>query len=148
MSTILALDETTGEVVESVATEESVSASATRGAAAAEDYSLLPPGFAELVAEQCTDTTDVLAAVEIDAYMYLASANGALRKYSMPHNPKTMAFRGQQWLHSKRVNAMAHWRYGPQSLFFTVSDDRTCRVWNVTDSTECIDVIEPVDCKQ
>ena len=35
------------------------------------------------------------------------------------------------WEHNKNLNDMAHWRMGSKSHLFTVSDDRSCRVWDL-----------------
>jgi len=98
-------------------------------------------------AECARDTTELTKILEIDAYLYTASSNGAVRQWSIPFNPKNVEFRGQMWLHNKTINDMAHWRFGSLSRLFTVCDDRECRVWDLT-TNRCIHVIEPNDRQQ
>uniref|UniRef100_A0A7S2RZP4 Guanine nucleotide-binding protein subunit beta-like protein n=1 Tax=Rhizochromulina marina TaxID=1034831 RepID=A0A7S2RZP4_9STRA len=92
----------------------------------------------------CKDTAPITVAMEIDAFLFLASANGALRKWSMPFKVTNIDFRGSMWLHNKVVNDMAHWKKGQESVLFTVCDDRICRVWDLT-VNRCIHVIDPID---
>ena len=104
----------------------------------------------------CKDTAPITAALEIGAFLYLGSANGALRQWSMPFNVKNIDFRGSMWLHNKVkqwrsapfgfacglrnysggprqvINDMAHWKKAEVSVLFTVCDDRVCRVWDLT----------------
>ena len=77
------------------------------------------------------DTSPVSCCVEIESYMYTGSANGAVREWSLPHNVKKISFRSNMWEHNKNLNDMAHWRMGSKSHLFTVSDDRSCRVWDL-----------------
>ena len=90
------------------------------------------------------DTTELTRILEIDAYLYTASSNGAVRQWSLPFNPEKVEFRGQMWLHNKSINDMCHWRFGSESKLFTACDDRECRVWDLT-TNRCVHVIEPVD---
>jgi len=53
------------------------------------------------VAVTCRDTCDMTCLLECDTYMYAASANGALRKWSLPFDPTKVEFRGQMWMHNK-----------------------------------------------
>ena len=71
------------------------------------------------------DTTELTRILEIDAYLYTASSNGAVRQWSLPFNPEKVEFRGQMWLHNKSINDMCHWRFGSESKLFTACDDRT-----------------------
>ena len=52
--------------------------------------------------------------LECDTYMYAASANGALRKWSLPFDPTKVEFRGQMWMHNK-VRLPSRRRHGQQA---------------------------------
>jgi WD40 repeat protein len=92
----------------------------------------------------CRDTCDIACLLECDQALYCASANGALRQWSLPHDPTKAQFRAQMWLHNKVVNGAAHWHFGGESVLFTVCDDRECRAWNLRDN-QCAHTIVPVD---
>jgi len=92
----------------------------------------------------CKDSCPISVCMEIDAFMYLASSNGAIRQWSLPFNVKNVDFRGSMWLHNKVVNDMCHWRSGEKSMLFSVCDDRQCRVWDLT-INRCIHIVEPID---
>lgn len=92
----------------------------------------------------CKDTSPINVCMEVDAFMYLGSGNGAVRQWSLPFKMKNIEFRGNMWLHNKVINDMCHWRSGETTRLFTVSDDRMCRVWDLTEN-RCIHVVEPID---
>jgi hypothetical protein len=49
----------------------------------------------------CRDTCDMGVVMECDQSLYCASANGAIRQWSLPHDPRKVQFRAQMWLHNK-----------------------------------------------
>jgi len=94
----------------------------------------------------CRDTTDMLRILECDAYLYCASSNGALRKWSMPFDPRKCEFRGQMWLHNKVINDACHFSGGAsQSTLFTACDDRTVKVWDLVSNCQLTHTIQPFD---
>lgn len=90
------------------------------------------------------DTGPLTICREVDSYMVTGSANGALREWSLPHNVKKMEFRSSMWEHNGIINGVGYWTKASIRHLFSVSDDRSCRVWDL-DVHQCIATIEPKD---
>ena len=82
--------------------------------------------------------------------LWSASANGALREWTMPHDVTQIEFRAQLWEHTARINDVVDadrcvefgGSVSSDPRLVSVSDDRTARVWNVM-SRRCEAVLRP-----
>lgn len=101
-------------------------------------------------ATRVRDTTDIVLVVLACGSLWTASANGAIREWSAPHDVANIEFKAQLWEHSKRVNDLCDAsdadRIGNvkqlQPILFSCADDRSVKLWN-TVTKECEATLRP-----
>ncbi|KAJ1456937.1 WD40-repeat-containing domain protein [Pelagophyceae sp. CCMP2097] len=90
------------------------------------------------------DTCEITRLLISHGQLWSASANGAMREWSLPHNVKNVEFRTQLWDHNAQVNDVCTTLNAPffgqissvspkvqAPRLVSACDDRTVRVWDV-----------------
>lgn len=96
------------------------------------------------------DTTTICRILVASGSLWVASTNGAIREWSMPHDVERIEFKSQLWEHTKIVNGLCEGRgiqssdatSGEGDCIVSCSDDRTARIWDVV-TKSCVAVLRP-----